>query len=514
MKKTIKILAIIAISFSALAFLTIDKSELAEYESITTGNPFTTTFPLATINFSSTVPTDPEGGYNATPKQMAQFAWQEFIAVNWPAKVNSKASSSGYKRGTPSNSQLGSTGAGGTVVWETFAHRVELYPGVAGTLPKIEDAPVKYQYPSYVSIMAGSGIDTTLFNNLDEASEITLADMYYTPMVAPNTVKASLLYEAKANNVIYNYVKSNGFEASSTRNAAAANTVKKINNESYTGTAFELPNGSVEIKATWRRYDSTVDNLKDFHHTKAIWYDGKSTKFALKNDTFLLIGLHIIQKTPNFQTFTYATFEHISNEKNGFQFVNTHAGVDSTTIPGRLIPEKGIVKAIRQYPIPDGTNGSFNLVDYNTQIQKQLKKQFGNDIVWANYQLIGIQGQVTNNPTTEVPAQTFFLSNFATETNNTLQFFQGTLTGTYSNIVDPNTPKVHKLVTQGGTSTYKAFTAGGCLGCHGSQGQSGGYDFSVISAKGNFFIPEAPEDYPSGSVVNQNAQGYPLKQKK
>jgi hypothetical protein len=508
MKQTIKLSVIIVAFFSFMTFIIKVKAESSEF----TSTP---------ITISSTVPTDPTGGYTATPQQMAQFAWEEFVAVNWPAKINDLPSSSGYKRGTPSSAQFGSTGAGGTVVWETFAHRVELYPGVLpgfkqpGALPDIEDAPVNYQYPFFVDIMQDAGADFTLFNNLDEASEITLADMYYTPMVAPNTLEASLLFEAKANNVIYDYVQKNEYQNSNTRDSAASNSVKKINNKAYTGSVFEFPNGAIEVKATWRRYDPTADSLKDFHHTKAIWYGGKNSSLAIKNDTFLLIGLHIIQKTPAFQTFSYATFEHVSNEKNGFQFVNTHAGEDSTTIPGRLIPEEGVIKAIRQYPIPDGTNGSFNLVAFNTQVQNQLKAKFGNDIVWANYQLIGIQGQVTNNPTAEVPDQTFFLSNFATETNNTLQFFQGTLTGTNSNIVDPNTPKVHKLVNQGGTDTYQAFTSGGCLGCHGSQGQSGGYDFSVISAKGNLFRPETPEDYPSGGVVvNQNPQGYPLKQTK
>lgn len=505
MKKNIKILAIAVACFSAFAFFTKKRAKASKYEAVPMSNTF------APVAFSSTVPAEPAGGYSSSPEQMAEFAWQEFIALNWPAAANPDLNSSGYRRGTPSTATLGATGAGGTVVWETFAHRVELYPGPQGALPEIEDAPINYQYPSFVTITSGTGTTKTLFNNLDEASEITLADMYYTPMVSANTVEASLLYEAKANNVIYDYVRDNGFQDQATRNAAAGNTMKKINNESYGSPVFELPNGSVEMKATWRRYDSTVDNLDEFHHAEAIWYSGKSPTFQVHNDVFLLIGLHVIQKTPDFQTFTYATFEHVSNERNGFQFVNTHAEVDSTTIPGRSIPEGGVVKAIRQYPIPDGTDGSFNLVAYNSQIQNQLKTQFGSDIVWANYQLIGIQGQVTNNPTAEVPPQTFFLSNFATETNNTLQFFQGTLTGKFSNIVDPNTPKVHKFVES--ENKFKAFTAGGCLGCHGSQGQTGGYDFSVISAKGNFFIPEAPEDYPAGEkVVNQNSQGYPLKQ--
>lgn len=472
------------------------------------------------VVFDSKVPVDPAGGYTSTPQQMAEFAWKEFAALNWPAATSTVPKSSGFKRGMPDTSaKLGTTGSGGTVVWETFAHRVELYPGRKSytmpipDLPAIEDAPTNYEYGLSATVVTPVGVDTALFNNLDEASEITLADMYYTPMVAPNTVEASLLYEAKANNVIYNYVKDNKYQNALPRSEAAANTAKKITNKPFTTPLFELPNGSIEMKATWRRYHEGVDNLADFHHTKAIWYSGKATgTLMLQNDIFLLIGLHIIHKTPSFQTFTFATFEHVSNEKNGFQFVNTHAGVDSTTIPGRKIPEAGVVKAIRQFPIPDGSNGSFNLVALNQQMQKQLKAQFGTDIVWANYELIGIQGQVANNPTAEVPPQTFFLSNFATETNNTLQYFQGGLSGAAANIVDPNKATVFKLKDRSNT-IFESFTAGGCVACHGAQAQVGGYDFSVISETGNSFKPEPPEDYPAGPVVNQDPTGYPIPQK-
>ena len=160
--------------------------------------------------------------------------------------------------------------------------------------------------------------------------------------------------------------------------------------------------------------------------------------------------------------------------------------------------------------IPDGSGGSFNLVQLNTDMQTALKQQFGNDIVWANYHLIGIQGQVTNNPTKSVPDQEFFLSNFATETNNSLQFFQGGLSGTFTNIVDPNLATVHKYNTN--TQQYEAFTAGGCKGCHGAQGQNKGYDFSVISATGNSFVPEVPEDYPNEPLSKQDPTGYPIPQ--
>jgi hypothetical protein len=461
-----------------------------------------------TINFTSTVPTDPVGGYNATPEQMATFAWQEFIALNWPANPSTVTGSSGYDRGNPSSSTLGSTGPGGTVVWETFAHRVELYPADQTTsLPHIETKPIDYQYPSYVNITAPSGVNKNLFNNLDEASEIGLANMYYPPLAETGEIKGSLLYEAKANNVIYDYVQMNEFQNNTTRGDAAANTLKLITtNTDPMGKLFELPVGSTEMKATWRRYDSSADNLSDFHWTTAVYYTGTSvTQLMANNDTFLLIGLHVIQKTPSFPTFTFATFEHVSNEINGFHFTNSNAGKSGTTVDGRALPDTGLIIAARQFPIP-GASDAFNLQAFNTQTQNQLKSQFGNDIVWANYQLIGIQGEVASDPTTSIPEQEFFLSNFATETNNTLQFFQGVLGGDVGNIPVPGTTNVYKANTSG---TYQPYTAGGCKGCHGAASQIFGYDFSVISKTGNP-VPDAVEEYPGGTPVPQNNAGFPL----
>ena len=128
--------------------------------------------------------------------------------------------------------------------------------------------------------------------------------------------------------------------------------------------------------------------------------------------------------------------------------------------------------------------------------------------MWANYQLIGVQAVVQNDPGGPVPAQQFFLSNFATETNDALQFFQGGLGGPNGNVPNPNVAHVYKL--DAATNKYITYTAGGCLGCHGSQGQNPGGDFSVIAATGNSFSPEAVTPYPGGKVVNQNPTGFPI----
>jgi hypothetical protein len=482
--------------------------------------------------FSYKVPTELPNP--ADPTSAAEFAWKEFIALTWPAAPNASqiAGASPYLRDAPAtNATPGSTGPDGTVVWETYYHRDELYPNYTNpnmlyTLPDANAAP-SYQYGSSTVTPATGSTKLNLFANLDESSEINLAFMYFTPLAQkvdalkaqyPNptpaqqaeinaaAVNAAIMYEAKGNSVIYNYVKTNQYNNPAPRRKARQQEVNKITNNPVTGAVFELPTGSIEIKATWRHYDPDTDNLKDFHWTTGLYYtQGPNGSFIANNDILVLVGLHIIHKTPNVPTFTYATFEHVSNEKTGFRFFN--ANPQTYTPPGfpRALPDPGIIAAQRQFAIPQA------IATYNTNIQAALRKAFGNDMVWANYQLVGVQAIVADNPSPTVPDQQFYLSNFATETNDSLQFFQGGLTGPDTNVPDPNAAHVSTLDPK--TKKFVAHSAGGCKGCHGTQGQAAGGDFSVIAATGNAsFVPQPVTPYPSGTVNPQNASGFPLQQ--
>lgn len=504
--------------------------------------------PPGAIRFGPTPPSDIANP--ADPQQAAVFAWQEFIAMTWPAKPNPNASPmpcqpapapcmSAYLRGQPDpNASSGSTGPDGVTVWETFYHRAELYPGYAQStgniLPDPNAAPA-YLYPSFVKITPAAGVDQRLFNNADEASEIDIAFMYHTPFAkkvealraagAPQAqidaaaTQAAIVYEAKGNGIIFNYLKNTGFNNSGPRNAARTNEIDKITNSSAyapTKPVFEFPAGAIEIKATWRRYDSSIDDLSKFHWAKLIYYTGatKGAPVTANNDIFLLISLHIIQKTPNVPTFTFATFEHVTNETNGFRFTNAPPPVQNcikgqSTCPvnvPRPLPDPGIINAARQFPIPAA------IASLNSAVQNQIRTQYGQANVWANYQLIGIQAVVQDDPGGPVPNQTFFLSNFATETNDTLQFFQGGLAGPGSNVPNPDAARVFKLFTDPvkKTTSYRGYTAGGCVGCHGAAGQFQGGDFSVIAATGNFFLPQPIAPYPVGIAIAQNPQGFPL----
>ena len=75
-----------------------------------------------TINVSWNFPADISGGApHATLQQAAAFAWQEFIALSWPAKL-------GEKRDEADQSQkFGAAGNGSPLVWETFRGKAEIF---------------------------------------------------------------------------------------------------------------------------------------------------------------------------------------------------------------------------------------------------------------------------------------------------------------------------------------------------------------------------------------------------
>jgi mono/diheme cytochrome c family protein len=104
-----------------------------------------------------------------------------------------------------------------------------------------------------------------------------------------------------------------------------------------------------------------------------------------------------------------------------------------------------------------------------------------------------------NDPTTGDNPASFYLANIVVETNRSLQSFNGGLLGVVQAqyqgrfesppAVLPGNP-THKEVLYAG----HAFNMGGCMGCHGSQGQSQGGNFSVILANGGVanMNPEPP----------------------
>lgn len=549
------------------------------------------------------------GAPNATPEQAAAFAWQEFIALNWPAGPQQGMPS---QRETPSTAcRFGDPACLGPTVWQTFRGKVEIFPG-QGTPPGyVSDPTISFGYdvpPRYnyrLSIPAcdpAQANEPTPWINLDETDQITL-DSMYAGIVAPgsspgNSAPQLIRFLAKANRMEYVYVAQNQWWfAIPTDVAAATRDYLKQHMASPPPGSAELvsqPNGTIEIKSAWRPLNPSEATSGRFHIQRVRFYEPLASDpsgACYRNATWGLVALHIIQKTPSAPYFIYATFEQADNlltaagasveDADGNVKQPTPAtattpqvclqdprpktgqsdmamviltGDPKTCIPlstpsycespgKRLFYRNENIAEANPPPAPIGGNICVNKRDndippyaINTNkaahaaISAYLRKNKIKSAPWLDYKLVNVQyypydkkippvapngSLYTSTPpyTAKNPAaSSFYQANIVVETNRSLQLFSGGLTivpgnGVSTDWNDDGTP--HKNTYYGGAFV----NSGGCLGCHGSQGQNppatsgfGPGDFSVILSRGSVTLPEYPSvPTPNGmSIVPRN----------
>ena len=410
-----------------------------------------------TINFSPTPPADLDTG--ADPKKLAEFAWEEFLALNWKSSYDKDK-----KRDSPDTTWNYQTEPGaypGLDVWETFAHRTELRPYSDRMLPF--DTVPHYSFGDKIT-SGPSAIATsfTLFNNLDENNEIGSCDMYAHVNVFQKQYQ--VLYEAKVNSAEYNYILAN-YPTKEKLLRATSKTQVNVNTDSayypngtttcgcpVADSVICLPcgggktTGTIEVKAAWRQLTKLDDPTK-FFTRKVIYYTKNAAgKVFYNNATYALIALHIIHKTQNYPAFVFATFEHVDVQKDsmGYVLLNPKTG-----------KEEGKIMTPMQDPILPATVGATNYVHSKLPTKS----------IWQNYRLVGVQGKPSSDSTA---TPNFFLSNYVVESDYTLNHFNGSGIGT------PHDHKANLL--------YKGhfLSMGGCQGCHGVAQKTLGTDFSFL----------------------------------
>lgn len=474
---------------------------------------------------------------NISHEEYARFAWRQFIHFNSPTRKNgtNTAGKSPINRGVQDSSR-GFVDSGDThfysngknmsnnfssniLLWESFAHRVELFPnnGVAQT-SGIENLTPNYKFTNKAANNTTLTVDPTQarFNNLDENSQIGLDYIYFPKNGSkPNDNPINddiILFQAKVNDVEYTHVANNS--------------------GSTAPPSFELPpmsgnpGESVEIKAAWR-YAGTSSGIDTsrYHIAEANYYTEDSSGVAkVHTATFALVGLHIIRKMENYDTFVYSTFEHVDNlRKNGgtgadtgVYFYTTYDELSYNAPPATpvtpdqsahsngyqpnaivnngatrssvLLPKQGAVTKSNNYPFISGgpytipvngagpikvaEDGSKTLAvsNVNREVHTTMHNsgQFNNS-VWQYYTLKGIQPVPTDEDTSiagkDNPlTQDFYLANNVIESSRPgVQLFKGgfNLTG--------NTFYNHR--EQGNIFNIPDHTGknmGGCMGCHGN----------------------------------------------
>jgi hypothetical protein len=424
-----------------------------------------------TVNISYTVPFDLATN-TATPAELCEFAWQEFIALNWQSSW-----SLDQKRDNPDKTWLFSSGDPDLTVWETFAHRTELRPAT-GTMGPFDQVP-NYTYKDQKGPMPGTTPDSTLWNNLDENNEIGSCYLY---AFADDGYNNMVLYEAKTNSAEYNYVLNNYSDSAALKSAISKTKANIATDSAYYPTGvlgascdcptadsvFCLPcgnnttqsRGSIEIKTAWRMLHGS-ESADDYitRNTIVYEYDEVTDETYYTNREMALIGMHIIHKTKNYPAFVFATFEHVSVMTDKMAYIESGGGdtvVDFPRYATELIPAQAATAT---------TNAHSAISDSNS------------NSVLLNYQLTGVQG----TPSSDTSSFSFFLANYVIESDYMLGHFQGSFP-------KPHDPSVLNVLTV--DPSMVRVSQGGCQGCHGAGGQLNGSDFSFIMSPDGFKEPD------------------------
>jgi hypothetical protein len=555
---------------------------------------------------------NPSGGgpAKATLQQAAEFAWNEFFALNWPAGPQN--GQPGQRDTASGNCAFGdqSPSCAGPLVWQTFRGKVEIFPGT-GQQPNGFPSPTPTppvppgyswgydalpQYNYYVSTVAPivkpiqpcqgqSPVNQAAWINLDETDEITLNSMYAGVVKATppgNSAPQLVRFMAKANRAEYVYMASQQWWGGNAPTGATAQYVKANmsdppDNVPNTSMYVILPpnavnsQNTIETKAGWRVLNPSEASSGRFHTATVRYYENDGTGTACyREGTFGLVALHIIQKTPLAPYFIYASFEQADNildvqgralEDADGKLVrippclrpvpcnttpSTRLNDTSTINPNNVPPQVVLQPPSSQYctagtnkPPPNrlyylNTKGKTGLptggyicvnrrdnnippviVSANQSAHALIKSYSAQhgiaNSVWQYYKLVNVQyvpidknhagpfgrGPGENNPATGSNPNSYYLANIVVETNHSLQLFSGGLVGAGS--TGSNSDYQSQFDQQPSTAIHHntffagtGYNMGGCMGCHGSQGQSQGGAFSVIVAEQFNDAPEYP----------------------
>jgi hypothetical protein len=283
-----------------------------------------------------------------TREQYARFAWRQFFYLNTPAKLapghdlgdgalpvlrGMASDDRGYNfltAGSPTffTDDLHDSNSLGTrhLLWETFAHRSELFPANA---PPTGDLKALYPQYNFKNVKFNDTNKNLIrFNNLDETSQIEQNQIFFpkngsTPSANPYA-DYMILFEAKVNGAEYAYIKNT---IASVQNLKAGTyplsgdihqAIPHIEFPPNTGNsdlpaAAQSDDESIEVKAAWREMTPELISSGRYHTAEATYYINGANGIEPQKRTFGLVGLHILRKMKNYPAFVYTTFEQVDS---------------------------------------------------------------------------------------------------------------------------------------------------------------------------------------------------------
>jgi|tagenome__1003787_1003787.scaffolds.fasta_scaffold20901893_1 hypothetical protein len=251
--------------------------------------PPNVTAPAATL-----IPADEcePAGFSGNPITFFDdYSWRAFIALVWPVKAG--------QRGVPDPSQpLGAANI--PSVFETYKADWE-------TFQQNAQKPTDWNSFSFNSVPCSNANDIqpgdmvlaafNKFGNVGEAGVGSLTNV----LVAQNGTY--VVYLAAYNQSQFNLISGNGLYDQ-----------KNLPPPTQPGLdppVTPSPVGAMTLKSSWIEMTTAVAHPERFH-TRTAWVKDLSTGVCAKK-TVGLVGLHIVQKTPNRPQWIWSTFEQVDN---------------------------------------------------------------------------------------------------------------------------------------------------------------------------------------------------------
>ncbi|MBD2654881.1 c-type cytochrome [Synechocystis sp. FACHB-383] len=345
---------------------------------------------LSPLAISWQLPTDVEGelkqtNFNVVQRAVDSFAWQEFIALNWPAMVGDRG---------VANKNL-AINAPGPRVWETWKETSEVYlPNGVAPKPWNSNEPLPND-------LVGDRTTKILFRQ-SKVDEVLNDD--FQPTKADGALPGTLTdqwgnvvrYEIRMNKVLFDYVMENKLY-----NPEQQALLPKLN----------APDGSILIKAAWREINP--EESSRFHTVPAYVQNLTTKEYQLRQVG--LVGFHIMYKTPSAPQWIWSTYEQVDNVPalNHSSSTNTVFSLHGDRCVNCLTnqqTEPGIPNQVtRKIPIPSQnpdcsqpTQAVDNIAELNRLVQQGLENS-----VWSHYQLINAQWATPKPPTDKSPDTVF-----------------------------------------------------------------------------------------------------------
>lgn len=332
---------------------------------------------------------------NPTQADYYNFAWQSFVAMNWPTDLS-------YRGKPDMKSRIGATDADGrprTTVWQSYKEQFDLFLENAAT-------PTPWIVPNAGCDLDGNGgtIVLQMFSKSNDVDgEVTEAFNEATGNPLIDIDSNYVRYEVRICESEYKYFVDNQYFNGQMQKEAVHNNafapVPKGNDPLSQSLQIWARFGATEIKGAWRILpaDMPASQRDRYFWAKAKLFDSFG-KCQGEEVTVGLVGLHILRLTPSLgATWFWSTFEQIDNltpqtdaqgntinpsfNTNPPQsFPKGYSAVPAAVVPGKPLPAPVpvLVSAPPFQQVPS------DLQPINAQWQAALK-----GTVWENYILVG-----------------------------------------------------------------------------------------------------------------------------